>query len=326
MKSWLKPIVLAVGATLVVTTILLAFVWPTKTLTIHNIPISLVGPEAATGPFETALEANEPGVINFIDSASREQAVSQIKTRETYGAVILAAPGSSPEVLTAPAANNLVAQMLNGVAQAIQAQVSAQVAAAGGDTTQVHVAVTPIVPLSTDDPTGSGLTAAAFPLMIGGIIGGVMPSFLLIRRRHRALFIGVFAVVAASVLVGVLQGWFGFLQGNFWANLGAVALGIAATAALVAGLNNVLGRPGLALGAAFTFLVANPLSSAAMPWQFIAEPWGEFGQDLVPGASNWLIRSLSYFPDADVTRQWLTLGVWFLAGVVLLALPKLKRR
>jgi hypothetical protein len=40
----------------------------------------------------------------------------------------------------------------------------------------------------------------------------------------------------------------------------------------------------------------------------------------VPGASNTLLRSLSYFPDAPMAQQWWTLMAWVAAGVALTAL------
>src|SRR4051794_28233316 len=47
--------------------------------------------------------------------------------------------------------------------------------------------------------------------------------------------------------------------------------------------------------------VANPISGAAQPYEFIAGPWGEIGQFFVPGAGSSLIRQISFFPDASVT-------------------------
>ncbi|MFM6979925.1 MAG: ABC transporter permease, partial [Micrococcales bacterium] len=245
--------------------------------------------------------------------------------RTTYGAIILPEQGAMPEVLTAPAANTMVAQLLSGVAQQLNAQMVQKVAAMGLETSAIHVAVTPIVSLSENDPTGAGMTSAAFPLMIGGIIGGAISSIFISGRRNKLSFLGLYPIVASTIIVGVLQSWFGFLQQDFFLNSAAVALSIAATAAFIAGLSNLLGRAGIAIGAAFTFLIANPLSSAAMPWQFIAEPWGAFGQFLVPGASNWMIKSLSYFPATELSQQWWTLAIWALAGLALLAVPKLKK-
>jgi hypothetical protein len=77
------------------------------------------------------------------------------------------APGTAPEVLTAPAGSAAATQILNGVATQLQTQLSQQIIAAGGDPSSVQVKVTPVVPLSEDDPTGTGLAAASFPLALG---------------------------------------------------------------------------------------------------------------------------------------------------------------
>ena len=37
----------------------------------------------------------------------------------------------------------------------------------------------------------------------------------------------------------------------------------------------------------------------------------------MPGASATLLRSVMYFPDAATAVQWVVLGAWLVAGVVL---------
>lgn len=313
---------MAVAAPIVVALVVLAFVWPTKTIEIKNLPISIAGPSTAVTPFEAALEKQMPGHFEFVAADSRIDAVAQIESRKTYGAVILAAPGSAPEVLTAPAASPTVAQLLGTFAQQLKAQTAAQVSAAGGDATKVQVNVTNIVPLASTDAMGTGLVAASFPLLLGGLIGGIITAFLVRGRTKKFAFLLGFSVVSGLLLTALLQGWLGFLQGDSLINAAAIAISVLGTAALIGGLNYLIGRPGLALGAAFTMLVANPLSSASAPWQFIAEPWGQFGQYLVPGSSNSLLRTLSYFPNADVSQQWLTLALWSAFGLVLLLVKK----
>ena len=51
---------------------------------------------------------------------SRDDAVSQIESRELYGAILL----DEPEVLVATAASPVAAQALRGVATQLQAQIS----------------------------------------------------------------------------------------------------------------------------------------------------------------------------------------------------------
>jgi hypothetical protein len=91
----------------------------------------------------------------------------------------------------------------------------------------------------------------------------------------------------------------------------------AATASIVSGFNALLGMPGIGVGSIISLLIGNPIAGATLPYQFIAAPWGDVGQYFVPGAASSLVRSLSYFPDADVSKQWIVLGVWTLGGFLL---------
>lgn len=79
----------------------------------------------------------------------------------------------------------------------------------------------------------------------------------------------------------------------------------------------VLGRPGIAIGPVLFLLIANPISGAAMPKEFLPSPWGDVGQWLPPGAGATLVRDLSYFPEADTAFPWLVLGGWATAGLLL---------
>lgn len=64
-------------------------------------------------------------------------------------------------------------------------------------------------------------------------------------------------------------------------------------------------------------LVANPISAAAVPVEFLLSPWGAVGQWFPPGAAATLLRELSYFPGADTTFPWLVLCGWAALGVLL---------
>jgi hypothetical protein len=64
-------------------------------------------------------------------------------------------------------------------------------------------------------------------------------------------------------------------------------------------------------------LVANPISAAALPKEFLLEPWGAIGQWFPPGAAATLMRELSYFPAADMLFPWLVLTAWAVGGILL---------
>ena len=313
------PVAVAFGlvGSLLVALVVLAFLWPAKAAKPANLPISLTGPDASVSAFEQAIGKASPGTFDFVAADDRGDAVTQIKTRETYGAIVLAQAPQPPEVLTAPAGSPVAAQLLTGLATQLQAQLSQQVAAAGGDASTVKVTVTAIVPFSETDPTGTGLAAASFPLTLGGMTGGVLISLLVVGPRRRLAALIGFGTACGVILALILQAWFKFLPGEFWPNALAIGFSILATSTFIVGCASLLGQAGTGLGAVLTLLVGNPLSAAAIPWQFLPTPWGAIGQLLVPGAANWLIRSINYFPDADNSKQLWVLAGWTAAGVIL---------
>lgn len=313
------PIAAAFGlvASLAVALIMLAFLWPSKTATPQNIPISVAGPPAAVTAFTDAAQTYAPGTFEFVAADGRDDAVEQIRVRSSYGAVILAEPPQAPEVLTAPAGSSTVAQMLSGIAEQLQAQTQQQIVAAGGDPSQVSVQLTEVVPFADEDPAGAGILAASFPLVIGGLAGGILIALLVTGPLRRLIALAGFGAVTGIAAALVLHSWFEILPSGFWVNALAIGLSALATASFVVGCVNLLGNPGIGVAAVFTMLIANPLSAANTPWQFLAEPWGAFGQWLVPGASSTLVRTINYFPDTDASRQWWVLTGWIFLGLVL---------
>lgn len=315
--TWPVAVTLGIAGSLLVGVVLLAFLWPAKTSSAHDLPIGVAGPRAAVTALEGVLEDQAPGTFDMITAGDRDAAIEQIKTRRTYGAVVLGEAGTAPEVITAPAGSAVATQVLTGVADGLQTQLSQQAAAAGEDPSGVMVQVTPVVPLSADDPTGTGLAAASFPLTLGGMLGGVVISFLVVGPLRRLAALAGFGVAVGLVLSLVLHTWWHYLQGSFWLNATATGLSVLGISAFIVGCTALLGTRGIAVGAVLALFVGNPLSAATTPWQFIVEPWGAIGQYLVPGAASWLIRSLSYFPDTDLTQQWLTLSAWVTLGVLM---------
>ncbi|GAB3605600.1 hypothetical protein GCM10027413_10090 [Conyzicola nivalis] len=324
--KWGVAIALGLLGSLVVGLVVLAFLWPAKTSTPQNLPVGITGPAATVSALQEAVTSASPDAFDFTEATDRADAVAQIENRQTYGAIVLGAPGTAPEVLTAPAASAAATQILTGVATQLQAQLVHQVSAAGGDPSSVAVEVTPVVPLSAEDPAGTGLAAASFPLTLGGMLGGILISFLVVGPIRRLVALAGFGVGVGVILALILQTWFGFLQGDFWLNVTGMGLSIVATSAFIVGCTSLLGSRGIAVGAILTLFVGNPLASAAAPWQFLPTPWGAIGQFLVPGASNWLLRALSYFPNADLSQQWWTLIAWVTLGAVLIVAGHFRSR
>jgi hypothetical protein len=298
-----RVIVMAVGLTAVLAVILLAFSWPAVTSEPKDISLAVAGPEQAVTAFESQLsEQGDVFEVTIVDD--RAEAVAGIEEREYFGAVIL---GDEAELLTA-SANGTVGTIVGQLATPLQTALTAQAAAAaqaqGIDAPEITLIQTDVVPYSADDPNGSKLASAAFPILFGGMIGGIALSILVVGAVRRLVGATVYSVVGGIVLALIMQSWFGSVQGSFWTNAAAFALAIGAIAAPI-------------IGAVVMMLFANPISGAALPSQFLPGAWGEIGQWFPPGASATLIRDLSYFPDASTAPLWLALGGWAVLGVAL---------
>lgn len=346
---------IGVALSVVIGVILLAFAWPSVTASPKDIPVGIVGSGEQLTTVEEQVSDQADGAVKLTEYEDRAAAIAAIERREAYGAIVLGSDATTaPEILTASAANTAVAQLLQGVATQIQAgidaqirtQVEAGVAAAqqqaatqmqqalaaiqAGQAPQlpadsaatpftiptVTVTVTDVVPLADTDERGTGLAIAAFPLVLGGLLGGVLLSILIKGAARRLFAVVVYSAAAGLVLAGVLQGWFGVLQGSYGLNALALSLAVGAISATVTGLYGLLGTPGIPVGAVVMMLFANPLSAATMPVEFLLRPWGAIGQAFPPGAAGTLLRDLSYFPDADVSGPWTVLLLWFVGGLL----------
>ena len=348
-SSWIKVISTSLLASLIVAVVILAFTWPTKTIEAKNLPVSITGPEVTVSQFEQSLKDRGIETFELKQATSREDAENQIKQRETYGAIVFT-EGAAPEVLTAPAANAAATQMLNGVATQLNAQIQqkaltaktealTQAIEAGGEqgaqaaaqleqmkaetekASAMTVKTTAVVPLSESDSSGSGIAISAFPLVIGGILGGSFSALRVNGTWRRFVTATLYAVIGGALTALILNVWFGLIPGDFatlWAAFSATYL---ATASFIVGVS-ALTAPivGLGVGAVITMFIGNPISGASMPSVFLPGAWGAIGQMMVPGASSTLLRSIAYFPEAATSGQWLVLGSWIafglLAGVI----------
>jgi hypothetical protein len=295
---------LTILLTTVLTTLLVAFAWPTANLEPRDLPVAVAGPAQATDTLAATLPDD---AVRVTAIGSREEAVTAIENRQVYGAIVLSTEGA--EVLIASAASPAVAQALT--------EVAGQMPARPGTVPRV----TDVVPLPEDDPRGAVFASGAMPLVLGGIVAAGLLALRLRDRRHRVLGMLGVAAAAGLALVGVLQGWFGALGGSYWANAGVVALAVAAIGLTLTGLYNLGGLPGLGVGAATMLLLGNPLSGVTSAPELLPRGWGALGQLLPPGAAGSALRSTAFFDGAGAGTPLLVLAAWAVGGLVLTAIP-----
>lgn len=307
-SSWRPVVGLALGLTVLISTMLVAFGLPSVHTAPRDVPVAVV----ALGPVAEQLDAAQPGAFDVTVHESAESADDAIRGREVYGAFVVGADGVGVHV--ASAASPMVATILTQVGEAAAAQQG------------VTATVQDVVPTSADDPRGIGLSAGALPIALGGFMAGVATTMLVRGTGRRLATMALFAVVAGTATTAILQLWFGTLTGSFVLTAAAAALGILATGMTVLGLESLLGRAGIALGAVVVVLLGNPLSGLASAPELLPQPWGAIGRLLPPGATGTLLRNVAFFDGAAAGRPITVLVVWTVLGAALLAVAGLRAR
>ena len=296
--------------TLIISVLLTAFAWPAVRSSIHNVPIVIAGPPVAVEQVSSALEQRMPDAFDIIPVADTAAAEKLIQDRDAYGAIDVST--GAPQVLTASAGSVVVAQTLQAVGAAL-AQAPAQGAAPAA-------AVRDIVSLPADDRRGAGLTAAALPLVLGGMLAAFLLSRMIRGRIRRTAGAFAFAAAGGLAMAAILQFWLGSLDGAYLANAGAIALTLAATCLFILGLESLLGYTGFGLGSGTMMLVGNPLSGVTTAPEMLPGWSGAFGQLLPPGAGGHLLRSTAYFGGNGDVQPVLVLLAWLAVGAALILL------
>ncbi|WP_312801343.1 hypothetical protein [Corynebacterium variabile] len=170
-----------------------------------------------------------------------------------------------------------------------------------------NVATTDVVP---GGQNASAINMAVIAALIPGFAGSMVGFMAVktIRMRFATIITaGVVAGLASTLVLGPL---FNVLEGNYWTEALAIALGTMAIGGFISGLGGLLGGKGLAIGALLIMLFANPWSGNMATKEFLPEPWGTLGSWMPNGTLITLLRDLSYFPSASTAPLWWTLIGW----------------
>lgn len=289
-----SPWIAVLAVPVIVAIALSTFAWSAANLEPRDLPLGVAGPAEATGPIETML-AEQNGAFDVHRYADAAAATEAIEDREVYGAVVAAPDGQT--LLIASAASPTVAGLLRENLAAPQAT------------------VLDVVPADPDDPRGVAFASMILPLVLAGIIGGVIVSLL---GRPGLNQVGILAATAAAcglVTIVMVQGWLGVIEGPWLLNAGVIALAVLAIASVIAGLNALIGPVGIPLGALLIVFVGNPWSGVASAPELLPKAAGFIGQLLPPGAGGNLLRNTAFFDSADSGGQLAVLLVWTVLGL-----------
>ncbi|MFI2760702.1 ABC transporter permease [Streptomyces echinatus] len=300
---------LAAALAVVQLIVLIAFSWPAARMAPHGVPVVVAGPPAAVSDLTHRLEQRAPDSFDFTTRGDEASARRALLDRDAYAAITVQPTGGT-KVLVSSAASAAVAGAFT--------QLAGELSHSSGAT----VPVDDVRPAPAKDPHGAAFASSVLPIVLTGMIGGVVFALKITRRRSKFAAVALFAAFAGLASTAVAHGWIGALDGNYFAEASVVALTVLAICATVMGLGTALGGPGIALGIVTILLVGNPFSGVASAPQMLPAPFGTLGQLLPPGAGASLLRSVSFFDGAAAAQPLTVLAVWAAAGLALTAVRR----
>ena len=297
-----SPAVILIIIPLVVALVLTLFAWPSARLEPRDVPVGVAGAPAAATAIERQLAARDGAfeTHRYSDEAAAREA---IEDREVYGAFV--ATPSGAKVLTATAASPAVAQLLNHAAAEAEAPVEDVVSA---------------------NPGSGALAASVLPLVLAGILTGLGGAALGTSARRRAGLIVGGSILAGLTATAIIHSWLDVIGGDWLVNAGALSLTVLSVAAIVAGLESLLGKAGAALAALTMVLIANPFSGVATGPEMLPTAAGWLGQLLPAGAGGNLVRSTGLFDGAGAGGHVAVLSMWAVTGLALLFVSAARSR
>ncbi|TME44486.1 MAG: DUF3533 domain-containing protein, partial [Chloroflexi bacterium] len=182
-------------------------------------------------------------------------------------------------------------------------------------------------PFATGDPHGLILFFVILAVLISTLVAQALLGLVGDAGfTVRLVMVGVYAVLAALVGMGMAT-WLGADYGSgFWVATGLLALASAAVGAVVAGSARLLGAPGVAVAALIVVLLD------------LVSSGGPLGSQLLPDFYRWLapgmpvgqlfsgMRGALFFDNAGIGASIAVLGAWLAGGLLLMLLGELIRR
>ncbi|MFJ8593469.1 ABC transporter permease [Streptomyces sp. NPDC093598] len=297
-------VVIAFALAVVQLVVVIAFAWPNARTAPHDVPVVLAGQSQAVAAVDDHMAKAKPGAFDTTVLEDEKAAREAILDRDAYAAIV--ADPAGPKVLVSSAASAAVTAAFTQIAGEIEQR-------SGKPVTVDDVRAAP-----ERDPRGAAFSSSLLPLILTGLIGGILIALKVTGLRNRLVAAATFAVAAGLCTTAVVHGWIGALDGDYLAEASAVGLVVFAITVTMAGLGTALGHRGTGLGVVTVLLLGNPLSGVSTAPEMLPEPWGALGQWLPPGSGASLLRSTSFFDGAGSTGPLAVLLAWASLGLTLL--------
>ncbi|MEU2062436.1 ABC transporter permease [Streptomyces sp. NPDC013455] len=305
-------VVIASALAVVQLVVVIAFSWPNARSAPHDVPVVIAGRSQAAATVADHMAKAKPGAFDTTTVRGEDEAREALLDRDAYAAVV--ADPAGPKVLVSSAASAAVTAAFT--------QIAAEIEERSGK----PVTVEDVRPAPEKDPRGAAFASSLLPLVLTGMIGGILIALKVTGLRDRLVAATAFAVVAGLCTTAVVHGWIGALDGDYLAEAPAVVLIVFALTVTLAGLGSALGHRGIGLGVITVLLLGNPLSGVSTAPEMLPEPWGALGQLLPPGAGASLLRSAGFFDGAGAAGPLTVLLTWAALGLVLLWVANARAR
>lgn len=306
-----KTLGMALGLALILVLLLIVFIMPSLKGGPKDLKLGVVAEQQIAESIETSLSEAAPGAFDIILMDSPEQLYADVENRELNGGFVVTEDGLENVIASAGSAS--ISGTITGTATNL------------GKSLGLEVSTNDVVPLPAKDSTGIGIGGLAFPLVFGGIVPAA--AFMKVFPRSltgRAIGAGITAILCGIVVATMLMFVFGSIEHSFWPVAGAMALGIAALAIPLLGLNALFGGKGFTLGAMSMMFLGNPFAGISTTAAWLPGGLGLFGQLLPPGATGTFVRSAAYFGGTGGGFAALTLCIWLAAGIAMLVIAHIR--
>ncbi|MFC5181342.1 hypothetical protein [Actinomadura harenae] len=273
----------------------------------HDLRVAIVGSGPRTQVLAQTLKDKAADALDVRTVPTRDTAVSQLQDQKIFGAY---APGASPELLVASAGSDTTATVVQKVFTDVA---SAQ---------HAPLKVTDVAPPAKGDPTAQGLFFLLVALSIGSYtsvaaIGGAGAPLPMRLRALIAVGTGLVVSAIGTLLAGPV---FHLVDHDLPALFGMAAVYTTGILLIGVGLHTFLKRftmlAMMVLFVMLNFTTAGGVFRPELQNGFFASLHSFWtGAGFVEG-----VRSLVYFDGHALGGHLLTLGLWLLAGVVLICL------
>jgi hypothetical protein len=300
---------LSIAAAIAVQLVLIAaWAGAMKTPGLHKQPVGLAvepGGVASAAAF-TAHPAGDVVWQSLADPATAQHAVSSGDL-----AAAVAVSSHDTTVYLASGASPITAQALGNVLMA------------RGRAAHLQVRVDDLRPPEPGDPRTLGL----FVLILGLVVGGIAGAMFLHRARGGAvrtfpgaaqllMWEAVLAIVAAILVVTLVDPVLGMIVGHPVAVTAISALVIWSVAAFVTAMLSVFGPWGAVLAIGCLVAVGNPVSGAMVPSAMLPSGW-RFLSEIAPNSAGVrLVRSVTYFGGHGISDPLIVLSIYAAASVL----------